>query len=35
MACYAIIKSNKPHLYVLSWKSVEDILVSENKQVVE
>lgn len=32
MAYYAIIKANEPHLYVSSWKGVEDILLSENKQ---
>jgi len=31
---YLIIKQNESRLYVLTWKGVEDILSSENKQVL-
>ena len=31
---YLIIKQNESHLYVLTWKGIEDILSSENKHVL-
>ena len=31
---YLIIKQNESRLYVLTWKGVEDIFSSENKQVL-